>query len=346
MEEAPAPGPASRRRPTIADVARVAGVSPKTVSRVINRVSTVDAELAEKVRRASAELGFRPNPLAAALRTGRPQRTVAIVVKDIGNPVYSAIVAGAADVAARHGTHLIAAHTGESAADELAVIDDLCRRRVDGLLVVPSGGDHSSLAQEIQDGVPMVFLDRAPLGLSADTVLVDNLGGARRGLEALIRQGHRRVGVVLDSLDLQTMAERWEGVRAAHEDARLELDAGALLRTSVRDEQEAGEAAERLLDQPDAPTAFFAGNNRLALGVLEHLWGRGLDHPLLAFDDIPHARLLPRPLTCITWDPRELGALGADLLFRRMGGDLEDTQPVVLPTALVPYRGTTPQRST
>lgn len=329
----------STRRSTIADVARRAGVSPKTVSRVINRVSTVDSDLVERVKKASAELGFRPNALAAGLRSGRAQSTIAIVVKDVGNPVYAMIVAGAADVAQRHQTQLITAHTGESAEDELAAIIDLCRRRVDGLLVVPSGGDHSSLQAEIEDGFPMVFLDRSPAGLEADSVVVDNVWGAQSGMRALIQQGHRRLGIVLDDLSLQTMAERLQGIRLALADAGASIDP-ALVRTAVSDERHAADEVRFLLQQPDPPTAFFAGNNRLALGMLEHLWNHGLDHPLLAFDDIAVGRLLPRPITCIAWDPRQLGAQGAELLFERISKDGGDRHSDLLPTHLVQYDGT------
>jgi LacI family transcriptional regulator len=318
----------------MADVARAAGVSIKTVSRVVNDVPTVDPDLAERVRAASAALGFQRNDVAAMLRQGRTTATIGLVIKDISNSFYATIAAGAADVASRHDTHLITAHSGENPQDELQVIRDLCRRRVDGLIVVPTGGDHSTLREEIDRGTPMVFVDRVAEGLEADTVLVDNVEGARDGVAELLRGGHSRVAVIVDTLMMRTMGQRLEGAKAAFADARATFDE-ALVRTDIADPDAAYSAAREMLALDDPPTAFFCGNNRSATGVLQLLWEEGRDEALLAFDDFPLASLMPRPLTCVGYDNRALGTIAAELLFRRIAGEDFATRTVVLPTELV-----------
>ena len=327
---------AATRRPTVSDVARLAGVSPKTVSRVINDVPSVDPEMAARVREAAQELGFRPNPVAADLRLGRTHTTIALVTKDVGNQLYGAVAAGAADVARAHKAHLIVAHTGEDATEEQSVIEDLCRRRVDGLLVVPSDGHSGPDAGRTVFGVPRVFLDRSPEGQVADSVTVDNRDGARLGVETLTDGGHRRIGVLLDALSMQTMRERLRGVQDALAAVGSPLT-DELVRTPVDDEATAYRAATSLLTLADPPTAFFCGNNRLTAGVLECLMDASTGHDVVGFDDLPGARLLPRDLTCVSWSARELGAVGADLLFRRLAGDTSAPVGVVLPTHLRRY---------
>jgi len=326
------------------DVARLAGVSLKTVSRVVNDVPTVDLEMVARVRAASRELGFRPNHVAASLRSGKTTATIGVLIKDIGNTLYATIAAGAADVAGQRQTQLITAHTGEDAAAELEVIYDLCRRRVDGLLIVPSGGDYSPLQAEIDQGVPMVFLDRAPAGLDADTVLIDNDGGARDGVLQLLRQGHTRVGVLLDSLSVPTMDSRLRGARAAFAEAGVAFDE-SLVCTPVADSDSAAQAAAQLMRHRDPPTAFFCGNNLIALGALQYLWDTHQDHALVGFDDIPLARLMPRPVTCITFNSRAMGSMGAGILFRRIDGEQFPTENLVLSTHLTNYAGSGRRRA-
>src|SRR5213078_488407 len=167
------------RRPTMVDVARVAGVSIKTVSRVINNAPHVQQELVDRVLSAVQELGFRRNGIAHTLRSGRQTSTVGLVIEEIANPFYSTIAAAVAEVARAHDTLLITASSEEDPDREQHLLLDLCSRRVDGLLVVPASLDHGFLRPEVQMGLPVVFLDRPGGGLDADTVLLDNRGGSR-----------------------------------------------------------------------------------------------------------------------------------------------------------------------
>src|SRR3954468_2082562 len=203
------------RRPTMVDVASRAGVSVKTVSRVVNNAPYVQQELIDRVLAAVAELGFRRNGIAHTLRSGRATSTIGLVIEEIANPFYATIAAAAAEVARQHDTLLITASSEEDPDREQSLLLDLCSRRVDGLLVVPAGVDHDFLRPEVQMGLPVVFLDRPGGGLEADTVLLDNRGGARDGVRHLLEQGHRRIAVLFDSLRVYTMNERVEGAREA-----------------------------------------------------------------------------------------------------------------------------------
>ncbi|MCU1405371.1 MAG: transcriptional regulator, LacI family [Glaciihabitans sp.] len=392
------------------DVAGLAGVSLKTVSRVINGVASVDAQMTDRVRAAVQELGFSPNQLAATLKSGSPTSTIGLIVKDITNEFYSSVTVGASAVARQHGTLLITAHSSEAyragergasaghaagslvasgamdvdmdidvgvdmdvdvdvdvhmktdnetdtdaGADagakantetdaetsdyagagyqELDAILDLCRRRVDGLLVVPTAADHSGLATQIAMGTPMVFLDRDPVNLAADTVVINNVGGARDAVRALVAQGHRRIAIIVDSVDLQTMAERLAGAEQALAEADIPLSDSFIV-TGVHDPAAAATTIRGMLDAGDPPTAVFCGNNRITTGVIEELWRRGTPLAIAGFDRFPLAHLMPMPLTLVDYNSVELGRIGAEILFRRINGDDSPPQRVVLPTTL------------
>ncbi len=317
------------------DVARHAGVSLKTVSRVVNNEPAVAAPLVDRVLAAIAELGFRRNDIARNLRSGQVSATVGLLIEEIANPFYATIASVAADIAAGHETLLITASSEEDAERERTLLLDLCQRRVDGLLVVPAGRDHGYLRREVEMGMPVVFLDRPPGELRADTVLLDNRGGAQAGMARLLRDGHTRVGVLIDSLAVYTMRERVAGVRAARHDAGIGPDE-AMVRDHVKTPDDAAGAVAELLDGADPPTAFFCGNNRITVGALQELWRRGRDEVgLVGFDDFELSHLMPRPVTVIAYDTVELARTATELLFRRIAGHRARPVTMVLPTRLV-----------
>lgn len=316
------------------DVAQRAGVSLKTVSRVINRAPNVQRELADRVLAAVAELGFRRNHMASALRSGQPTATVGLVIEEIANPFYSAITSAVAEVARENGMLLITASSEEDPQREQQLLRDLCSRRVDGLLVVPAGYDHSFLRPEVELGLPVVFLDRPAGGVLADTVLLDNRGGSAEAVRHLIGAGHRRIAILLDSIDVYTMRERLAGAQEALAEAGVPYDPD-LVRTGVGGPAAAAEAVTELLDRPDPPTAFFSLNNRITVGALQALWHRGSDEALVGFDDFELSHLMPRPLTVVAYETAELGRRAAHLLFERISGSGAWPQTIVLPTRLV-----------
>ncbi|MEY9862118.1 LacI family transcriptional regulator [Catenulispora sp. GAS73] len=323
------------RRPTMADVARIAGVSLKTVSRVVNNVPTVDPQLVVKVNAAVAELGFRRNDMARNLRAGSSSATVGLLIEDLANPFYAGIAAAAAQYALDRDTLLITASSEEDADRERKLLLELCERRVDGLLVVPAAdADHVYLRPEIERGTPIVFLDRPPRNLRADTVLIDNAAGARTAIEHLAAAGHTRIGVVADWLSISTMAERLAAAEKALEQAGLPYRPD-LIKYGVHTVADATAAVNAMLDGPEPPTAVFALNNRLVLGALSALGGRSAKVELVGFDDFETAAFVPWPLTVVSYDVREIGRIGAQLLFDRIAGDRSRPKTIVVPTELV-----------
>ncbi len=329
-----ADGDAKPRRPTVIDVARAAGVSVKTVSRVINNVPTVNPQIAERVLAAVAELGFRRNDMARNLRSGHKSVSVGLIIEDFANSFFSAMIAAVQEVAAQHDALLITASSEGDPERERRFLLAMCDRRVDGLLVVPAGPDHAYLRPEIDMGVPAVFLDRPPVGLEVDAVLLDNAGGARLGIAALAERGHRRIALLVDSPSIHTMRDRLAGATSALEAAGIPQDPG-LVRYDLREPGAAAAAVAEMLASPRPPTAFFCGNNRITIGAVQELWRHGSDAALVGFDDFELAHLMPRPLTVISYDTRQLGRIGAELLFRRIGGEHPRPSTTILPTQLV-----------
>jgi LacI family transcriptional regulator len=307
------------------DVASTAGVSLKTVSRVVNGEAGVRTDTAARVEAAIARLGFSRNDLARSLRHGRAN-ALGLVIEDVANPFYSVIVRSVEDAAHARNHILITGSCEEDPERERELVLRLLRRSVDALLIVPAGSDHRYLLPEIGAGTPLVFLDRPPRGIDADTVLFDNVGGARQAIEHLLRQGHTRIAFVGDPPRLYTASERLEGYRAALRDAGVE-PRDELVSAGSHDAASAERAVCELLALPAdrRPTALFTANNRNTIGALRALRDASDTIALVGFDDFELADMLPVPVTVVRHDPAEMGRIGADLAYARLDG--EDALP-------------------
>lgn len=206
-------------RPTMRDVARAAGVSPMTVSRVVNGEASVMPETAAKVERAIRRLGFQRNEAARRLRRkGQPTQTIGLLVDDLANPFFAALAAAVEDAARQHNYVVLIGSSNDSLRREREVVAAFCARQVDGLIVVPVAGSHRFLAEELARGTKVVCVDRPADGLAVDKVLVDNRAGARRAVRHLLDQGHRRIGYLGDREDIWTIQERYAGFYDAFAD--------------------------------------------------------------------------------------------------------------------------------
>ncbi|MET9615177.1 LacI family DNA-binding transcriptional regulator [Kitasatospora indigofera] len=321
-------------RPTMNDVAAAAGVGLKTVSRVVNGESGVSPAMAARVNAAIAELGFRRNDSARLLRTGRTA-SIALLLEDIADPFSSALSRAVEDVAAAEGCLLFTGSSGEHPPRERELALAFCARRVDGLVVVPAGDDHSYLLPETASGTPVVFLDRPATGIAADAILSDNAGGAREGVSHLIRHGHRRIGFIGDLPQIHTSAERLRGYREAMAAAGLPVDE-RWIACGTTDRPRVAEAVTRLVDGPEPVTALFTANNRITVAALHRLPRTGGRPALLGFDDLELADLLTPALTVVAQDPAALGTAAARTLFERLAGDRTPPRRIVIPTRLIP----------
>jgi LacI family transcriptional regulator len=322
------------RRPTLTDVAREAGVSIKTVSRVINNEPTVQPEYVERVSTAIAKVGFRRNDSARNLRTGAKTSTIGLVIGDVRNPFYSVITRVIEQVAWTHDTLVLTCNTEEDPEREKELVQELCQRRVDGLVVVPTYGDHSFCRAEIEMGTPMVFIDRRPSGVEADTVLIDNVHGARQATEYLLSLGHTAIAVIGQDLRTFTMTERQAGFRAAMDHAGVAVDPSLLCFGPVTP-REAAEAANSLLALTKPPTAFLCYTNRSTIGVVEELWRRAVPVAVAGFDDIEQPTLLPMPVALVVYNIEQIGRRSAELLFRRIRGHRGNPEEVTVGTRLI-----------
>jgi len=318
------------------DVASTAGVSLKTVSRVVNREPGVHADTAARVQAAIADLGFARNDIARTLRHGRAG-AIGLVIEDVANPFYSAIARAVEDAAHARGHILITGSCEEDADREHQLVHRLLRRSVDALLIVPAGEDHRYLRAELATGTPLVFLDRPPGGIEADTVLLDNFGGARAGVAHLLARGHDRVAFVGDGPALHTARERLGGYRRALADAGVP-ERTELVRAGTHDAPGAERTVRTLLRLPVArrPTALFCANNRNTIGALRALRDHARPVALVGFDDFELADMLATPVTVVRHVPDDMGRIAAELAYARLEGDGGPPQRRTIPCELVP----------
>ena len=333
----PGTGPVDRPRPTMRDVAALAGVSLKTVSRVINAEPAVSADLLARVERAIEQLDYRPNLTASSLRRSDGKTaTVGLVLEDLANPYSAAVTRAVEDAARPRRVTVVAGSVDEDPERERALIREFVARRVDGLIVAPTASDQSYLIADRRAGTALVFVDRPPNHLDADAVVASNRSGATDGVRHLLAGGHRRIGFIGDLATISTAAERFAGYVDAVERAGLTID-GAIVRRDLRGGDEARAAVEELLRLPAPPTAIFAAQNVLGIGAFAALRGlrRQFDVALVGFDDFPLADLLDPGVTVVAQDPAAIGRLAAEMLFRRLDGDRSPSTIQVVPTRLI-----------
>ncbi|WP_020579896.1 LacI family DNA-binding transcriptional regulator [Actinopolymorpha alba] len=324
------------------DVARLAGVSHSTVSRVVNNDRYVGERSRQRVEDAIAALGFRPNPMAQRLRPGRSTDTIGLVIEDVSNPFYSRIAEGVDSVAQHHRKLVILGATRRSADRERDILDELLRRRVDGLLVVPTKEERPELYERLRRWAPTVFIDRRPRGTTADTVVLDNQGGALRAVTQLIEAGHDRIAYIGGASAVYTGRRRLAGYRKALRSAGIEPDPD-LVRLNNHDTQAARTTALDLLTAASPPSAIFADNNRMTVGVLAAVHQAGHRAAVAGFDDVELADLLGVPVTLVSYDAADLGRHAAELLFARIAGHAGRASHITVPTDLITHKAWTPR---
>jgi LacI family transcriptional regulator len=320
------------------EVATTSGTSLKTVSRVFNDVPTVDPVLKEKVLRAAKKLNYIPNMTAGSLRrTNGKTNTVGILLEDIANPFSSALYRIYEDYAEEHGYVILAGSLDEDASRETELVNLFISRRVDGLLIAPSGKDHQYLKREVRSGVHFGFVDRPPVNFEADVVLSTNQVGAFDAVKHLISFGHQRIAFLGDDPAIYTAQERYSGYTKALKAAKLNLDKSLIFK-GFASEAAAITQIRELLRSSNAPTAFFASQNLLTLVVLKALRAEGLEKSIavVGFDDIPAAELLTPGVTLVKQDIGEIGRRSIEMLFSRINGNLNGYVTEVVPTTLIP----------
>jgi LacI family transcriptional regulator len=320
------------------EVADLAGASLKTVSRVINGEGNVNPDLTQRVLDAVAQLGYRPNLQAGFLRrSGGKTQTIGLLLENISNPFSAALHRAIEDVATPRNVIVFAGSLDEDVDRERQLTDAFISRRVDGLIIVPTGDDQSYLRTEQAAGTPIVFLDRPPRQMEADAVIATNEEGGFDATIHLIRHGHRRIAYVGDYASIYTGVERLKGYRRALESEGIELDESIIFQ-GFHSPHQAHSSLIHMLLRVDRPTAIFASQNFVTLGAIRALRETGLQHQvaLVGFDDIPEADLLDPPLTLVTQDVAAMGERAAQILFERLDGSTNPYKTSVFPTSLTP----------
>ena len=315
-------------------VAALAGVSAKTVSRVMNNDRYVSDEVRGRVQQAIRDLQYVPNTLAQSFRSGR-DAAIGIAVPDIADPFFATLIQAAERVAKVRRTAVFVTSLGSDPADERAGVEALLGRRVAGLISTPISADQAYL-KPWQSRTALVFIDRTPKGIIADSVVEDDVGGAQTATAHLIGHGHRRIGFIGDALSVSTTAKRLKGYRTALAGADLGNDP-VLIALGATSSDTAAAAARRLLSQPDPPTAIFSSNARTSIAIVPVLQAiNRTDLALISFGDFALADALDPAVSVIDQDPNSVGEIAATRLFERMEHPHKRLKrSIVLPVALV-----------
>lgn len=322
-------------RPTVADVAREAGVSPMTVSRVVNGERWVSAETSARVRDAIVATGYRPSRSARDLRRGATGAMVGLVIDDISNPFYSAVAAAAETVARAQDAMLIVASFGESRSAESSTVRELFDRGADGIMLYSPFEDHRYLEEDRFATWPTIFLGWDAGEQASNSVLIDLEGGVRQAVRHLAQFGHRRIGIVAQNEQDEVLSgSRIGAYRRALTELGLEVD-DALVRDGCRDSMHASEAVRTMLAGPRPPTALFTTNNRMTVGALNALGAGFTDVALVGFDDFDLAESYTPAITVVSVDPELMGMEAAKMLFARLDDGNAVQSPLRIPSRLI-----------
>jgi LacI family transcriptional regulator len=318
----------------MSDVAREAGTSIATVSRVLNNNDKVDPDLVRRVIAAAAKLGYTPNPLARNLRLQRTNLWL-LIISDIENTFFTSVARGVEDVARQHGFSVVLCNADEDEKKESQYIDLASTQMAAGVILSPHSS-HVPVERLTAKSIPLVAIDRS-LDTPVDFVTTDSRGGARMATEYLLDQGWRRPACITGPKSAETATQR----RLGYEDALREAGIRTKRIAHKAFHVEGGrEGAAELLDRPSPPDAFFVANETLAMGVLEELRARGLrqveDVGLISFDDVPWARVTDPPIPVVAQPAYQIGTTAAELLVKRINGSLRGpVQRIVFDTELV-----------
>lgn len=335
---------------TLRDVAERAGLSLATVSRALSGRGYSSAESRKRALRAADELGYHLDARARSLKLQRTQ-TVGLMIQEIVNPFYSYLANGVLACAHKFGFHVVVCASDENPALEREHLQMLIQQRVDGIIAVPTGRNMELWHKSIRRGTNLVFVDRELDSLSdANTVLVDNIAGARQAVDYLIALGHRRIGIITGGLHTTTGHDRYAGYVEALKAAHLPVD-DDLVKIGDFKKESGIRATQELLRLEARPTAIFAANNLLGEAVVETLKENNVniasDISMVMFDDVQWAFMMKPSMTVVSQPTYQLGYLSMRCLHERLHWP-QDTpyasQKIVLEPQLIIRESCLPER--
>lgn len=329
---------------TIKDIAKAVGVSPSTVSRALNDSPLIRDETKREIRRIAQELGYERNELARGLVKGA-SLAIGLVIPDITNPFFAEITKGVGEAVHARGYGVVLCNTGEDPERERSYLQLLRRKRVDGLILASVTTDDPHLVELVRAEIPFVLVSRLARTVDAPYVIVDDKRGTRLAMEHLIELGHKKIGFIGGPPDVQSSQDRMEAFREVLLERHLPYREEWVCFSDFT--QAAGrEAACRILSFVDRPTAIFAANDVIALGVMEAAEKLGLRIPedlsLVGYDDIAYASLPRVQLTTIAQPTFEMGRIAAEYLLSVIEGGRRRKLHRVVEPRLVVRRTTAP----
>ena len=331
------PAEGAKNRPTMRHVAALAGVGIKTVSRVMNDEPGVSEATRKRVLGASQQLNYQLDMAAGSLRrAGRQTLSIGLLLPSVANPFSSEIHRALEDTLTDRGIAVFAASLDDDPEREKALVAAFLGRRVDGLVLTPIAKSQSYVIPEHSRDLPMVFIDREPVGIEADAVVTDNAVGAAKAAAHLIAHGHRKLAYLGDRRDIQTARERKRGFVEELGRAGIPTSAVPVLE-GLHDEESARQAALELLRSDNPPSAIFSSQNLVTFGVMRALkeLGASRDVALVGFDDFTLADMMDPGITVIAQHPERIGKLAAERLLARIDGDTQAPQTYVVPSELI-----------
>jgi LacI family transcriptional regulator len=331
----------SSRSVSIVDVAKKAGLSPTTVSRVINKNGYFSDETMRKVESAIEELGYRPNWIARSLK-GKPSKLIGLIIPDIANVFYTSVAHDVSATLRKLGYDMILCVSDENPEKDLSYLQILDEKRVDGIIYThPAFGCNADYIRKlVDDGLPIVEINRQSEKNLLDAVLADNFRGVQQVVDYLTELGHERIGCISGGPQTITGAERLTGFQTAKSHTPSGFDP-VYVKGGTFSKEFGEQAMAELLDLPKPPTAIFAGSNRIALGVFNCLRERKIRIPddisLVVFDDADWLAAWNPPISAIDIAVREMANLAVETLHRRIQKEMPSSKPITyhLSTSLI-----------
>jgi LacI family transcriptional regulator len=293
--------------------------------------------MVDRVQQAIKSLHYEPSLAAGSLRrSGHRTQALGLLVGDVANPFSGSVHRAVEDAAGQRNFAVFTSSLDDDAERERMIVSEFLRRRVDGLIMTTAAPSQSYLHHEKERGTPLVFIDRPPNGIDADTIISDNVGGAVLATEHLIMAGHRRIAFLGDRQEIFTARERQRGFLQAMRQAGLTVQGWQVI-NGLSDATHAYRAVRMLLDKDESPTAILSGQNIITYGVLRALRDCGVQATtaLIGFDDFPMAELLDPGITVIAQNPRGIGRIAVERVFAGLDGIWTRAITTVVPTTLI-----------
>lgn len=324
---------------SLRDVAKKAGVSTATVSRVLNNLNHISHTTRTRVEKAVKDLKYQPNKVARRLRAKEGDRKLlGLLIPDIQNPFYVDVIRGVEELVFLNDYAVYICNFTQDYNKEKSYLKNLKSEAIDGLIVAPYHEEDKMVTAMVRQGFPIVCVDRGLSEVEVDLVVVDNDAGAYKAVKHLIDLGHRRIGYVGGLYSIPTSRKRKDGYVAALRDAGIPVE-NALVKFGDSKHESGKRLVEEFLDMASPPTALFTGNNVITLGALETIHSRGLNIPddiaIVGFDDMYWSNSLNPPLTAVSQPGYEIGRQAAKMLFDRLDEPSQEPRKIILNTKLM-----------